>query len=186
MDKYLIAHDLGTSGDKASLFSIEGKLVKSYTASYKTHYFHNNYAEQETEDWWEAICRSTKEIVKDIEPEAVLGISFSSQMQACVMVDEKGNALRPVMIWADQRSGEQMEKLTEKVGADRMYEINGHRPSASYSIEKLMWFRDHEPSGRTVTGGSERPCIPSISCGGEKSEMESGCIGKLSRNPDGA
>ena len=52
MDKYLIAHDLGTSGDKASLFSIEGKLVKSYTASYKTHYFHNNYAEQETEDWW--------------------------------------------------------------------------------------------------------------------------------------
>ena len=40
MDKYLIAHDLGTSGDKASLFSIEGKLVKSYTASYKTHYFH--------------------------------------------------------------------------------------------------------------------------------------------------
>ena len=42
MDKYLIAHDLGTSGDKASLFSIEGKLVKSYTASYKTHYFHNS------------------------------------------------------------------------------------------------------------------------------------------------
>ena len=65
--------------------------------------------------------RETKEIVKDIEPEAVLGISFSSQMQACVLVDEKGNALRPVMIWADQRSGEQMEKLTEKVGADRMY-----------------------------------------------------------------
>ena len=89
--------------------------------------------------------RETKEIVKDIEPEAVLGISFSSQMQACVLVDEKGNALRPVMIWADQRSGEQMEKLTEKVGADRMYEINGHRPSASYSIEKLMWIRDHEP-----------------------------------------
>lgn len=30
MEKYLIAHDLGTSGDKASLFSIEGKLVKDY------------------------------------------------------------------------------------------------------------------------------------------------------------
>ncbi len=28
MDKYLIAHDLGTSGDKASLFSIEGKAGK--------------------------------------------------------------------------------------------------------------------------------------------------------------
>ena len=26
-----------------------------------------------------------------------------------------------------------------------MYEINGHRPSASYSIEKLMWIKEHEP-----------------------------------------
>ena len=45
---------------------------------------------------------------------------------------------------------------------------------------------DYSQTGRTVAGGSERTCIPSISCGGEKSEMESGCIGKFSRNPDGA
>ena len=64
MDKYLIAHDLGTSGDKASLFSIEGKLVKSYTASYKTHYFHNNYAEQETEDWWKQSAGQQRKLLR--------------------------------------------------------------------------------------------------------------------------
>lgn len=145
MEKYLIAHDLGTSGDKASLFSTEGNLVKSYTASYETHYFHKNCAEQKTEDWWQAVCMATREITRDIDPEAVLGISFSSQMQACIAVDHNGNALRPVMIWADQRAEKQVKELIAKVGKPRMYEINGHRPSASYSIEKLMWIKEHEP-----------------------------------------
>lgn len=145
MGKYLIAHDLGTSGDKASLFSTEGKLVKSYTATYETHYFHKNRAEQETKDWWRAVCEATREITKEIDPGTVLGMSFSSQMQACVVVDREGNALRPVMIWADQRAGKQVDDLIEKVGRTRMYEMNGHRPSASYSIEKLMWIKENEP-----------------------------------------
>ncbi|MCD7957592.1 MAG: FGGY-family carbohydrate kinase [Lachnospiraceae bacterium] len=145
MIQYLIAHDLGTSGDKASLFSTEGELVASCTVPYEVHFFHDNYAEQNPRDWWEAVCRATREITRSIAAEDVLALSFSSQMQACIAVDKQGNALRPAMIWADMRAQEQAEHLIGTVGFDRMYEINGHRPSASYSIEKLMWIRDHEP-----------------------------------------
>lgn len=145
MKKYLIAHDLGTSSNKASLFSTEGKLVRSYTVPYDTHFFHKNYAEQNTEDWWRAVCTATKKIVEEIDPEDVLAISFSSQMQACIVVDKDGNALRPAIIWADQRGEDQAKQLESKVGYNRMYELNGHRVSASYSIEKLMWIRDNEP-----------------------------------------
>ena len=38
MGKYLLAHDIGTSGDKASLFTVEGELVKSTVASYDVNY----------------------------------------------------------------------------------------------------------------------------------------------------
>ncbi len=145
MGQYLIAHDLGTSGNKASLFSTDGELIASYTAPYDVHFFHENYAEQNPEDWWQAVREATRHIMLDIRPEDVLAISFSSQMQACIAVDETGKALRPAIIWADQRAEEQTERLQEKIGFDRMYEINGHRPSACYSIEKLMWIRDHEP-----------------------------------------
>lgn len=31
MGKYLLAHDLGTSGNKATLFSTEGQLIASCT-----------------------------------------------------------------------------------------------------------------------------------------------------------
>lgn len=145
MGKYLIAHDLGTSSDKASLFSTEGRLIGSYTVPYDVHFFGKNCAEQDPEDWWRAVCTATNKIIEEIDPEDVLAVSFSSQMQACIVVDREGNALRPAMIWADLRAEEQAGQLEERVGYDRMYELNGHRVSASYSIEKLMWIRDHEP-----------------------------------------
>lgn len=145
MDKYLIAHDLGTSSNKASLFSTEGRLIKSCTVPYDVHFFQKNCAEQNPQDWWDAVRMATTKIVEGIRPEDVLGISFSSQMQACIVVDKQGKALRPAMIWADLRAKEQAGQLIERVGADRMYELNGHRVSASYSIEKLMWIRDNEP-----------------------------------------
>lgn len=151
LDKYLIAHDMGTSSDKASLFSTDGRLIKSYTVPYDVHFFHKNCAEQNPLDWWNAVCTATRKIVEGICPADVLGISFSSQMQACVIVDRQGNVLRPAMIWADLRAEEQARMLVGRVGGQRMYELNGHRASASYSIEKLMWIRDNEPElyGRT-------------------------------------
>ena len=50
MQKYLLAHDLGTSGNKATLFTIDGQLIKSSVSGYKTHYFQDNWAEQNPED----------------------------------------------------------------------------------------------------------------------------------------
>ncbi len=58
--KYLIAHDIGTSADKATLFDTEGRLIKSVSEPYTTHYFDGVCAEQSPEDWWSAVCRSTK------------------------------------------------------------------------------------------------------------------------------
>lgn len=145
MAKYLIAHDLGTSGNKASLFSTEGTLVNSHTEEYDVHFFNNNWAEQNPDDWWNAVKNATHKITEGIDKDDILAMSFSSQMQACVVVDEEGKPLRPAMIWADMRAQAQADQLEEKVGFDRLYEVTGHRISPSYSIEKFMWIKEHEP-----------------------------------------
>lgn len=151
MKQYLIAHDIGTSGTKASLFSVEGELIRSNTVSYETHFFNGNCAEQNPQDWWKAVCESTHSITAGINPADVLAISFSAQMQCCLVVDKEGNPLRPAMIWADQRAQEEAERLKKVVGFDEMYEITGHRVSASYSLEKLMWIKKHEPENYSRT-----------------------------------
>ena len=59
MGKYLLAHDLGTSGNKATLFSIEGQLIASCTYNYDVYYSNNNWAEQNPNDWWQAVISTT-------------------------------------------------------------------------------------------------------------------------------
>lgn len=51
MKKYLLAHDLGTSGNKATLYSTEGELVKSCVHSYDMLVSNNNWVEQRPEDF---------------------------------------------------------------------------------------------------------------------------------------
>jgi len=67
MTKYLLAHDLGTSGNKATLFTTDGRLVKSTISAYPTRYFNATWAEQNPDDWWNAVCESTKELLQGVE-----------------------------------------------------------------------------------------------------------------------
>jgi len=146
MKRYILAHDLGTSGDKATLFSIEdGRLIKSFTSSYGTHYFNNNWAEQDSGDWWVAVREASKAIIAGIDPREIAVISFSGQMMGCLCVDRAGKPLRPALLYCDQRAVEQANRILEKIEPYDFYKITGHRASASYSVEKLMWVRDHEP-----------------------------------------
>lgn len=145
MEQFLIAHDLGTSGNKATLFTTEGKLIRSYTASYDVQFFNGNYAEQDPENWWDAVCEATKAILEGEDASRVAAMSFSAQMQGCLVVDKNGVPLRNSMIWADQRAVKEAKQLEKELGADKIYRITGHRVSASYSIEKLMWLKKHEP-----------------------------------------
>lgn len=144
MAGYLIAHDLGTSGDKATLFTTDGMLVRSCTVPYTVNFFGKNCAEQNPDDWWNAVCQATKKVLDGISNTDVLGLSFSAQMQGCLLVDQKGNPLRPSIIWADQRSVEETAYLENEIGFDQMYEITGHRLSPNYTLEKIMWLKRNE------------------------------------------
>ena len=65
MGGFILAHDLGTSGNKASLFSVDGGLTGSRVCSYGVDYFNKNWAEQNAEDWWNAVCAATKELIRE-------------------------------------------------------------------------------------------------------------------------
>lgn len=145
MTKYLLAHDIGTSGNKATLFTTDGELVKSKVYSYGTHFFNGTWAEQNPLDWWEAICFTSKAITRGIDPKQIAAVSFSGQMMGCVMVDQDGNPIRDAIIWADQRAVDETESIRQKIDDARFYQITGHRLSPNYSVEKLMWVRNHEP-----------------------------------------
>lgn len=145
--KYILAHDLGTSGNKATLYSEEGSRVASVTVSYPTNFFNGNWAEQNPEDWWQAVCNSTAALLSKskIDAAEIAVVALSGQMMGCTPVDASGRALRPSILYCDQRATVEADALLERIALKDFYAICGHRISASYPLEKMMWLRCHEP-----------------------------------------
>jgi len=143
----IIAHDLGTTGDKASLHDDDGALVAAITVAYPTQYGLGGVVEQDPEDWWNAVCQATATLLARTATPAteVRAVGFSGQMMGAVFLDANSDPVRPAMIWADTRSASQCDELIDRIGQDRGYAITGHRFNPTYSLSKIMWVRDNEP-----------------------------------------
>ena len=147
MSRYILAHDLGTSGNKATLYNLEGKLCSSTLYEYSTFYPDDGWVEQDPEDWWKAVCVSTRELLEKagVNRKDIACITFSAQMMGCLPVDKDGDPLRRSIIWADMRAVKQSEFIEKALGMETVYRITGHRISPSYSAAKILWVRDNEP-----------------------------------------
>ena len=147
MANYVIAHDLGTTGNKAALYDREGEMVGASFHAYETEYAHTGWAEQNPQDWWEAVCLSTRRLLSEtgVRNDDIACIAFSGQMMGAVALDERARPLRNAIIWADQRALEQERWIGERLSFDDVYRITGHRLSASYSLAKILWIRDNQP-----------------------------------------
>ncbi len=143
----VLAHDLGTSGNKASLFDSDGNLLASSFTGYETAFPYSGWAEQKQSDWWKAVKSSTLDLLQKL-PEAhkeIVAISFSGQMMCCSPVDEKGNPLYDAIIWSDQRAYKQRERLAREVGDDVGYRVTGTVFIANYLAAKILWLQDNYP-----------------------------------------
>ena len=149
MRKLVLAHDLGTSGNKACLYDAEGELLSSAFVPYETYYPAQGWAEQDPEEWWRAVCASSKAVISGAGavPEELASISFSAQSSGCLPVDAQGRPLRRrAIIWMDTRSREEAEELARLLGRDTQYCITGNGLGASMLPScKIMWMRRHEP-----------------------------------------
>lgn len=146
MPHYLLAHDLGTSADKATLFDSNGTLIASSEQSYPVSYCCSGLGvEQDANAWWDAFCRNNRAVLAGRNPRDVAAVAISGQMMACLPIDQDGIPLRPCMIWADRRSEAEAIYLQEKITARTYYTITGNCPSANYTAEKVLYLKRHEP-----------------------------------------
>lgn len=159
MSTYVIAYDVGTTGMKTCLFRIDNTitLLKGASMGYGLTVLPDGGVEQDVDDWWNAMCSTTKEIFAsvDVKPEQIAGISFCSQMQGLVLVDKDCNALRPAMSYMDQRAKEELKKGIahgpQVAGANIFMLLKYLKCTGAVSssvkdpIWKYKWVEAHEP-----------------------------------------
>jgi xylulokinase len=143
----IVAHDLGTTGNKASLHDDNGRLIAAVTVPYPTRFARGGVAEQDPEQWWGAVCAATRRLLAatGVDAAAVRAVGFSGQMMGAVLLDASYQPVRPAIIWADHRGTDQCRALLDKVSMETAYRITGHRLNPTYSLSKVMWVRDREP-----------------------------------------
>ncbi len=164
MGKYVIAYDIGTTGVKTCLFEIDKTIVLKAASShgYGLYMVENGGAEQDFDEWWEAMADTTKDIFASkevkklgIQPADIEGISFCSQMQGLVALDNEGNVLRRPMSYMDQRAKEEIKKGIANgiqiAGANvfkllpYLYLTGAVSCSVKDPIWKYKWIENHEP-----------------------------------------
>jgi len=112
--KYVISYDIGTTGLKTCLFKVDSKieLISAASKGYNLYVFPDGGAEQDHDEWWNAMCVTTGEVLKkaNVSNELIEGISFCSQMQGLILVDKDGVPVRRPMSYMDQRAKEEVKK----------------------------------------------------------------------------
>lgn len=145
--KYLLGIDLGTSGTKTVLFSVDGEAKASAMVEYPLYQPQNGWAEQAPEDWWNAAVQTTRSVLSQsgIDAGDIAGIGISGQMHGLVMLDDKGEVLRRSIIWCDGRTGEECREITQAVGEKRLIEITANPALTGFTASKILWVKKHEP-----------------------------------------
>ena len=156
---YVIIYDFGTSSVKTCLFEIgsEISLVTSSAADYGLYVSDDGGAEQDTEEWWAALCSTTRNLFQKstVKPDEIEGMAFCSQMQGSVFVDENGNALRRPMTYLDQKGVKEyrdcMGRGIIKVSGCSLYKLVRNlivnyagSTSAKDPVWKYKWVENHE------------------------------------------
>ena len=149
MAKLILAWDLGTGGNKASLYDEEGKCLAANFVPYNTMYLAHGWHEQKPRDWWKAVVYSTKQLLAltKADKSDIYCCSISGHSLGVVPLDKDGNLLREqTPIWSDSRAGKQAQEFFSQYDEKRWYMVTGNGfPPSSYPLFKILWYRDMEP-----------------------------------------
>ena len=149
MNKKIISFDLGTGGNKASLYDVEGNCLASAFVSYPTQYPQVGWHEQRPLDWWNAVVESTRSLMQSsgVNKDDIVCLGISGHSLGAVPVDKNGVLLRTsTPIWSDIRAQKEVEEFFKQVDPDEWYLTTGNGfPAACYTIFKVMWYQRNEP-----------------------------------------
>ena len=145
--KYLLGIDIGTSACKVALFTLDGQVKAAASGDYAVYYPKPGWAEQNPDEWWDAVCQATKKCLEKgaVAPEEIAGIGIDGQGWSAIAIDREGHVLTNTPIWMDTRAQDICDRLNAQIGADRIFEVSGNMLRPSYTTAKIIWYKENLP-----------------------------------------
>ena len=140
--------DIGTSGTKTLAIDHKGKILASDTQEYPCYTPKPLWSEQNPEDWWNAVVKSVKNVIKKakLKPGDVKGIGLSGQMHGSVFLDKNDKVIRKAILWNDQRTFEECAEIERAAGGrDKLIQLVANPALTGFTAPKILWLRNKEP-----------------------------------------
>lgn len=146
MASYLIGIDVGTNGCKVTLLREDGEVVASTSKEYSVLFPKPGWAEQDPGEVYRACIDSVRSVVgkSGIKGGEVVGIGFTGHMHSPAFIESDGKPARPIIVWMDQRSVEQVEHLKKIIG-EEVSSITYNPITTTYTLPQLLWVKSEEP-----------------------------------------
>jgi len=131
---YVLAVDLGTSGPKAAVVSLQGRIMATARAHVETMFLPGDGAEQDPEAVWAAVKTACGAALKNsgVTAREVLAVICTSQYSSIVPVDERGRATMNMVLWMDKRGA-----------TPRLRKLTGFPRGTDTPLQLLAWLRVH-------------------------------------------
>lgn len=144
---YVYAYDVGTSSVKATIIDSKGQIHAQAVEEYPIYHPHPSWVEQEPEDYWQAIVKTTHKLKKKTPHslDNLLGLVFATQAMGIIPVDATGKILYRNISWVDGRAEKQALKYMRRIGGRHVFKaLIGIEFTGKDVIPKLMWLKDNE------------------------------------------
>jgi xylulokinase len=140
--------DVSTTATKAVLVDPSGAVRGIGLAEYAVSMPHPLWSEQDPAAWWEALATAIGAALAQAGADgaAVEAVGLTGQMHGAVLLDARGEVLRPAILWNDQRTAAECDDIRRAVGPERLVEITGNDAITGLTAPKLLWVRRNEPT----------------------------------------
>ncbi len=148
MAENLLAIDCGTQSVRTLLFNPQGELLAKQKIPIEPYYSdHPGWAEQDASVFWGALCSACQGLweQKNVRKDSIAAVALTTQRATVLNLDQRGQPLRPAIMWMDQRRAERFPKVGGLWGA--AFRLAGATATVEYlqAESEANWICRHQP-----------------------------------------
>jgi len=136
--------DIGTTGSKAVVFSLDGKILASAYREYPMHSPRAGWLELDPNE----VMAAVREVVTKVQadsPEPIEAFGTSGLGEAFVPVDANMQPLDNSIIGFDVRGQKECDEFRQQIDNVDVFKITGHPINSYHSLFKILHLRNHQP-----------------------------------------
>jgi len=144
---YVLGIDISTTATKAILVDRDGSVEGIGSSSYGYESPHPLWTEQDPQLWWDATVSAIAQVLRQqgVSASDVEAVGLAGQMHGSVLLGDRGQSIRPAILWNDQRTEAECDEIRRRIGPGRLIETTGNDALTGFTAPKLLWVQRTEP-----------------------------------------